>query len=280
MVRIRDLIGVESELSQVGLALRHFAEELSAPVVGAYQVTCSDEVEWECAEAFQEHFCDELLPILEFERRSPFRSINLGARYEWGAIRVAEEHFATESSQEAFKLLVAKINAHVAVEDTRDGPVYGGVDRYGRRSTCCGALAGLFEGSLLPAIQELRQIFQFGGLNRLSVLADRSRIAPEHRALLAAVVSARLQAHRVVLDIEEYRPESPTVFLILPCVTLNRLGRDTELVVGQYGVDRTEPTPRVKYVGLGDAPASYRIGYDQGRLIVEDDRWPETSEAE
>lgn len=279
MVRIRDLIGIESELSQVGLALRHFAEELAAPVVGAYQVTCSDEIEWECAEAFQEHFCDGLLPILEFERCSPFRSINLGARYEWGAVRVAEEHFATEPSEGAFKLLVAKINAHVAVEDTRDGPVYGVLDRYGHRSTCCGALAGLFEGSLLPAIQELRQVFRFGGVNRLSALADRNRVAPEHRALLAAVVSARLQAHRVVLDIEEYQPESPTVFLILPCVTINRLGRDTELVVGEYGVDRTEPTSRAKYAGLADSPTAYRVRHDQGRLILEDDHWPETSEA-
>ncbi len=274
MFPLQELIGVESELGQVSNALRRFAHDLGAPTVGACQVTCSDESECECAEAFQRWFVREVLPNLKADVRAPFRSINLGARYEWGAVRIAEQHFATHGSHAAFKLLVVKINAHVGVRPTDQGPEYGCIDRYGVLSTCCGALAGVFEGSTLPAVEELRQSFRAGGTNRLAMLADRNCVAPRYRALSAALVSAGLQAQRAVLDIQEYQPETPTVFLVLPCVSVNRREADTELVVGQYGVDRTGATAEVKYRGLGDDPAAYRVRHEQGRLVIHDDSWP------
>jgi len=192
---------------------------------------------------------------------------------------VAEEHYATPRSREAFKLLVVKINAHTAVHPSAEGPEYGWLERYGCRSACCGALAGLFEGSTLPAAQELRETFASEGRDRLAVLEDESRVAARHRALLTAVTSAALQANRAVLDIRQdirqYQPETPTVFLVLPCVTINRdCEPDTELVIGQYGIDRTEQAPVVKHGGLGDDPAGYRVRREQGRLVIEDDQWP------
>jgi hypothetical protein len=273
MTPLQDLIGIESELGRVGGALRRFAQELGAPVVGGYHLRCSDETEEECAEAFQHWFAREVLPELKPDRRVPFCSTNLGARYEWGAIRVAEEHFATPAARKAFKLMVVKINAHVAVQQSPEGPQYGWLQRYGCRSACCGALAGLFDGSLLPAIQELRESFRLDGEDRMAALADPSVVAPRHRALLAAVTSAGLQARRALLDIREYRPLTPTMFLVLPCVTINRPDADTELVVGQYGIDHTDRTPDVKYRGLGEDPDEYRVRHEQGRVMIEDDQW-------
>lgn len=278
MTPLQVFIGTESELHVVGSALRRFAEELGAPAVGAYHVTCSDELERECEEAFQRWFAQAALPDLKPHRPAPFRSVNLGARYEWGAIRVAEEHYATPASRKTFKLLVVKINSHVAVRPTPEGPKYGLLDRYGCESAGCGALTGLFEGSSLPAVVELRRLFRSGDEDRMAALADPNVVDPHCRALLAAVTCARLQAHRAVLDIQEYQPVTPTVYLVLPCVTLNRTGADTELVVGQYGIDHTEDIAKVKYRGLGDDPADYRVNHDdRDRLSIEDEQWSGTA---
>jgi hypothetical protein len=275
VTRLQELIGIESPLSQVSNALRQFAHELAAPVVGGYHVTCSDEAETECAAAFQHWFAREVLPELKPDSRAPLRSVNLGGRYEPGAIWVAEEHYATPKSREALKALVVKINAHTAVQPSIGGPEYGWLARYGRKSACCGALAGLFEAAPWPAVEELRKTFASEGKDRLAVLEDPSRVPARHRALLAAVTSAALQARRAVLDIQRYQPQTPTVFLVLPCVTVNRCGEpDTELVIGQYGIDRTGQEPVIKHRGLGDDPAGYRLRHEQGRVVIEDDHWP------
>ncbi len=275
MTRLQDLIGIESALSDVSNGLRQFAQDLGAPLIGGYHVTCSDEAETECAEAFQHWFVREVLPELKPDSRAPFRSVNLGGRYEPGAIQIAEEHYAAPRSREAFKLLVVKINAHTAVRVSGAGPEYGWLERYGSRSTCCGALAGLFEGSSLPAAQELRETFGGEGKDRLAVLGDESRVAARHRALLTAVSSAALQARRAVQEIRQYRPQTPTMYLVLPCVTINRPSEpDTELVVGEYGIDRTGVECVIEHRGLGDDPAGYRVRHEQGRVVVEDDRWP------
>ena len=275
MNQLQDLIGRESDLSQVGMGVRRFAQSLRAPVVGAYHVTCSDETERECEEAFQRLVAAGLLPALKhYTFRAPFRSINLGGRYEWGAAGLAEQHFALPQTQGAFKLLVVKINAHAGVRQGPQGPEYGWYRRYGSDSACCGALAALVGGARLPALEELAETFAAGELDRVALLRNPEIVAPEHRALLAAVVNARLQAERATSDICAGRPHTPTVFLVLPCVTINRPGPDTELVVGQGGVDWTGQQPAVKYYGLGDDPAAYRVRHEQGRVEIEDDQWP------
>lgn len=267
-------IGVENDLAQVAWSLREIALQLHPAVVGGYQVTCSDEAEWECARTFQRLFVEQLLPGLKPDSRAPFRSINLGSRYEEGAIHVAEEHFAAPAAHESPKLLVVKLNSHVGVRAVGEELEYGWMDRYQRRSACCGALAALLEGKRLPALDELRAAFQSGGLDRLATLADANRVLPAHRALLAAIVNARLQCQRVVDDIQGHRPESPTVYLVVPCVTINRPGPDTELVVGECGVDWTGASASTRYQGLGDDPAAYRVRHVMGRLHVQDDCWP------
>ena len=268
MGRLEDLIGTETDLARLSGMVQEFARTESALVVGAYQVTCSDEAEWECAECFQQSFVESLLPALKPGRRAAFRSINLGAQYETGAIHLAEDHFATEESSTGFKLMVAKINAHVGVLQTERGPEYGWLDRYHSLSASCGALAALMAGSDLPVVRELAETFASEGKDRLAVINDPAAVPPAHRALVAAITSAALQARRAVGDVEQRRPRTPTRFLVLPCVTINRPGPDTELLVGRYEIDWTGQVPATSYEGLGDDPASYRIAHQHGRLSV------------
>jgi len=271
MTSLNPLVGVESTLSRVSGAIREFAQDLAAPVVGAFQICCSDETERETTDAFDRHFVRELLPPLKGDRRAAFLSVNVGARYEWGALGIAEEHFATAASRHAFKLLVVKLNSHVAVRNMPEGPAYGTLLRYGETSACCGALAAMFEQVQLPAIRELRELFAHGEAQRLEVLGDPGRVAPRYRALFSAITSAWLQARRVVLDVREFRPASPTMFVVLPCVTINRADDlDTELLVGQYGIDRTGSEIAAKYHGLGGDPARYRVRHEQGRVVVDE----------
>jgi hypothetical protein len=272
---LQTLVGIESDLPQVVWQLRELVQEIRAPVVGGYQITCSDEAEWECARAFQRSFPDAFLPGLKPDCRAPFRSINLGSRYEPGAIPVAEEHFATPEARDTFKLLVVKINSHVGVRASGDGWEYGWMDRYARPSMCCGALGRLLQGDGFPALKELRETFQSGGKDRIGILRDARMVAPRYRALLAAVANARLQAERAKTEIEQYVPLSPTMYYVLPCVTFNRPGPDTELIVGQYLVNWTGATPTSHYEGLGDDPAAYRVHEELGRVYLEDKHWPE-----
>ncbi|MBN2578352.1 MAG: hypothetical protein JXB10_05115 [Pirellulales bacterium] len=274
MSQLHLLIGTECYPEKLLSALRELVEGLNAPAVGAQHVTCSDETEWECVAAFEHWFSARMLPALKSTNRQAFRSVNLGGRYEGGSLRVAEEHYALSETDSSFKVMVLKINSHAAVRPTPRGPEYGRLLRYDRESACCGALAALLEGNQLPAIRELADTFRLGEHDRLAALHDPSLVPIEHRMLAAAVVNARLQAQRAVADLQEHRPHSPTIFLILPCVTINRPGPDTELLVGQFAADWTQQEPEVKYHGLGDDPAAYRITHPRGQLRIEDPHWP------
>lgn len=277
MHSLSHLIGIESSLPEVARAIHGVAESFELPVAGAYHVTCSDETEWECAEVFDKAVAERLLPALKPDHRAAFHTMNLGGRYEPGAIRVAEEHFALSDARRTTKIMVVKINSHVGVRSTPDGPAYGSLVRYGADSHCCGALAAMLEGAKGPALDDLRATFRDGGVDRIAMLCDR-RVRASDRALLAAVTNAQLQAARAVDDITERRPAAATLFLVIPCVTINRPDDDTELVVGQFVVDATEDPAVVRYRGLGDVPLAYRLIQTKEGIVVEDHHWPEPLE--
>jgi len=280
MKRLHELLGAEHNLDVVSRTLRDFARGARARAVGGHLITCSDESERECCDAFQQWFVQEMLPELKSWSRSPFSTANLGSQYEWGGVAIAEHHYATPESHDGFKLMVVKVNGHVAVDARPDGTVYGKLPRYDVESTFCGALhAMLAGGSSLPAVARLEEVFASEGLDRLAMLRDADQTDPAMQPLLAALVSTRLQARRVVLDIQQHRPHSPTLYLVLPCVTINRRQRDTELVVGMYTADHREPTLKVEYLGLGDDPSRYQVVDKHGWLHVSDDQLREVREA-
>jgi len=267
MDQLRQMVGKETAVGGVARALHLHAADLYAPVTGAMLLTCADESEQECVDAFHNGFVRYLLPPLKSAHQSAFHIANLGGRYEWGAVRVAEEHYATAED----KLLVVSVNAHVGAEGEGEETRFGLLRRYGTESACCGALHGLLQGSRAPHAESLREAFQSEGIDRLATLLDPGRVDPAHRSLCAALSSARLQARSVVLDIQDCEPVTSTLFLVAAAVTVNRADRDTEILCGLYTADYRRPDRPVEYFGLEDDPAAYRIGFRSGRLVVTDE---------
>jgi hypothetical protein len=268
MCELRDLIGQETSLDAVSIALREYVEGVDAAEVGAHHVTCSDESEIECVEAFQREFVKPLLPDLGPEKKSAFTTSNLGARYEWGSAPIAEQHFATRQSSAGAKCVVIKINGHVAVSEGPGGPRYGPMKRYDTHSQACGALHALLDGADLPFAMDLREAFQSDDIDRIDILLDGSQVEAPYRYLFAAICSARLQAARAMRDVQAHLPKSPTVYVIAPCVTLNRSGPDGELLLGCYVADYRVDGAGMDYWGLCDDPGRYLVDYDDGRLII------------
>jgi len=271
------LIGKERSLNNVTQALHFFATALRPKTVGAVHVTCADESEMECVEAFQTGFAHYLLPPLKFARRALMRLANLGGQYEWGTIRIADAHYR---APDGFKLIVVKINGHVGVQSGGDflpGEAprvrsrLGMLRRYDSDSPCCGALDALLNGATQPFTEGLRELFGSEGLDRQAILGDPDRVAPEHRMLVGALTAARLQTRKAVLDIQDFEGTEPAYWLVIGSVTLNRSARDTEIVTGFYAVDarRGDRTPR--YFGLSDNPASYWIDEPIHGFAIEDD---------
>jgi hypothetical protein len=279
MERLNKLIGREVGIKKVSRVLHEIARDLHAPVVGAVHVTCADESERECIQAFDRCFT-ELLPDLKFGQKSHFRIANLGARYEWGVVRIAEEHFALPDSQRDFKLMVVKLNSHVSAKRSLDGRIYGTLERYGQDSTCCGALAGLLKGATgQPFLDDLHETFNSEGKDRISMLRDEKLVPPVTRLLLAALVNARLQARRALVEIQDHRPETPTLYLVLPCVTVNLKEEDTEILCGVYRADCRKEQPEVEYRGLSADPSKYKLGTYEGTLQIEDDQFDQPRSA-
>ena len=263
--RLAELLGKETAIEDVAHTLRHLTQELNPATVGAMLLTCSDESEGECIEAFQRHFVWHLLPALKFGKRTAFRGATLGGRYEWGAARLAEQHFATRESADSFKLMVVKINSHVSRDEKMK---YGEMERYHVPSHYCGALRQLLDGRHGPAVDDLRHTFSSEGLDRLALL--REHVPEALHPVAAALVNARLQARKAVLDIQDFEPHTPTFYLIMAAVTVNHPGFDSELICGTYLIDRRgEPTD--EYRGLGDDPSKYAFEHVHGRLVVRDD---------
>ena len=278
MELLYDLIGRERALGEIAQAIHFWAVAQHPAAVGAAHVTCSDESERECAEAFHHGFVHYMLPPLKFARHSAFQLSNLGGRYEFGAAGLVEEHYLAPAQAQGVTLLIAKINAHVSFERVNgagrgDESFRLGVwDRYGRDSTSCGALAALLDERRSPVLDDLREAFDSEGKDRIASLLDPGRVDPVYRPLYAAMVSARLQARKAVLDIQDRDVGPPTHWLVLPSVTVNRHERDTEILCGAYVVDGRSASRAVTYSGLGDDPTAFTITRAHDLFTVADDQ--------
>lgn len=268
MEELIKLIGHEFTVKKISRTLCDMAERLRPGIVGAMHITCADESEHECVQAFQKGFVQHHLPELKFAHQSAFRISNLGGRYDWGAIGIVEKHFVLPGDQKSFKLIVVKINSHVGVISEKDEEYYGFYQRYGKNSPCCGALYALMTGEQGPYIDELRDLFRSEGKERLQILMNAGQVEPKHRGLYAAIVSARLQARQVMADIRGHTPSGPTLYLIVPCVTLNRLEIDTEILCGVYTADYRSGDLSEEYTGLGDDPSTYTFSIPNRRIYI------------
>ena len=265
---LEKLIGVEHRLDEVNYALKFAVRGVRPAAVGAHHIVCSDETERPCAESFQRCLVADMIPRLKPGCHSAFRTANLGARYEWHSLRIAEEHFATPMAKDSFKVLVVKLNSHVAACKHEGKRTYGDFCRYKADSTACGSLHALMAGAQGPFADELRSQFNADGLERLKLLNDV--VPDEVRSLSAAILCARLQARSAALDAQDHKPASPTVYLIVSAVTLNTMEADDELLCGLYLIDRRKGKHEDVYRGLGDDPTEYRIEHRGGKLHVSD----------
>lgn len=270
MEELTKLIGHEFTIKKISRTLCDITQDLRPGIVGAMHITCADESEHECTQAFQKGFVQHHLPELKFANQSAFRISNLGGRYEWGAVGITEEHFVLPVTPSSFKLMVIKINSHVGVMVEKDTERYGFLKRYGHKSACCGALTALMAGKKGPFLEELREVFGFVGIDRLQILSNPVKVVPELRSLYAAVVSAGLQAQQVMTDIRAHKPSVPTLYLVVPCITLNRPDIDTEILCGVYTADCRSSDVNEEYVGLGDDPANYSFSIHNQRIGIQD----------
>ncbi|MDP6959086.1 MAG: hypothetical protein QF645_09790, partial [Planctomycetota bacterium] len=259
---LQDLFGKEVSLDEIPHRLRRIVEDEAPTIVGAMLQTCADESEQECAHAFERGIARRLLPALKFGEFSPFRLATLGSHYEWSSIRIAENHFAVDSGPDHFKVMIVKMNSHVS----KDGDLhYGEALRYDHLSTYCGGLKAVRSGLQEPFAKSLREDFGSEEVDRLHFI--EMDMEEPYRPLAAALVNARIQARKAVLDLQDFAPSTPTVFLVLPCVTLNLPQRDTEVLCGYYRIDSRKKSPDL-YRGLGDNPSLYQIGHDRNQLVV------------
>lgn len=276
MEELLALIGQESDLRTVTTALRRTVERDRPAVVGALHVTCSDEAEWETAAAFQRDFVEPLLPSLKVGRKAAFRSVNLGARYEAGACGVMVHHFALAGSEEcgpeSLQTYAVKVDAHVGMMDTVDGPVFGRFLRFGHPSSCCGALTAAVEGD--------RSTAAFAEIaDSLAAMPDdacdfvRANIAESLRMLYFAVLHAERQASAAVRELEravcELRETRARCYVVAG-VAINRPGPDAEIIVGVTRFDKPpeEPPAKPEYSGLGTDPRRYQVEFDLSRLRI------------
>jgi len=273
--RVAGDIGVETPQDRVAYDLKFAVRELRAPAVGVLHVTCSDEAERETVETFQRCFVQEMVPRLTIGGCSALRSANLGGRFEWSSLAVAEANFAQARGADDFKLMVVKINSHVGVSDSRTTKSFGMIDRYGTEAPACSALRGFIEGTRESHqfIASFQEQFASEGLDRRERLRE---LDDSYRYLAAAVVSARLQARSAAMEAQEHRPVTPTVYVIIPCVTLHYRERNAEILCGIYFIDRRSDQDEGFYRGLGDDPLAYSIAEKHGLVQVSDTKGYET----
>ncbi len=61
MQRLREIVGVDRSVDHVSRVLCFVSETLRPPAVGAMHITCADESELECVNAFQRGFAQYVL---------------------------------------------------------------------------------------------------------------------------------------------------------------------------------------------------------------------------
>lgn len=267
----RDLdehVGRESHMSDLSRALVRVVSSARASHVSTLHVTCSDGLERERSRDFIDMVARDITPAGD-RGWAPLRTANLGGRYEWGSGAVSFSHFDGPDDH----LQVVQCNAHVGVIRHADGPHFGFYERGPRDSMTCGALSLLLAGQSGPFLDELREAFASEGKDRVRLLRDH--VAPEHRVLYAAVVNARLQARRALLDLAQPVPAGgvgPDRLLIVAAVTFNQRGADHELCVGHYaGARNPDGTLAAVWTGLGDDPTRYRYEHTLSGVHITQD---------
>lgn len=269
-------VGVERPLDRAAFELKSAIRRIRPDVVGVHHVTCSDEAEHEDVDVFYRLVAKDLAPRLKLGVNGVFRTASLGARYEWGSLGAAEGNFGTAPRGGGFKVMLVKMSTHVGCTEEHAERHFGSFVRYGTLTPTCKALHLFADGLRAPFADELHTLFTSEGVDRVAGLGE---VDPAFRSIALAIVAARLQARSAVLEAQDHTPLMPTLYAIVPTVTINRPGRDTEIHVGTYLVDRRGAKRRDRYRGLGDDPRRYRFSIDHAHVHVAQDGADEPRDA-
>ncbi|MCR4318589.1 MAG: hypothetical protein NUW37_19785 [Planctomycetes bacterium] len=262
---VQKCVGREMPLKDWRGQLASWVQSFRAKNVGAHLITCSDESERENTNAFNEIIADTILPKLKQGLSSPFRTANLGSRYEWYSIRIAEDHFAGFSKDP--KLMLISFCSHAGKYTLDDRPAFGQFFRYSTPSSACGAINAFLSGSHLPFTIDYDAALGMFGVDRKSMLLNPKVVRERHKSLYTAIATTGLQTMMLLIDIFDYAEQTQTMYLITNVVTINQPGEDTCIVCGLHLAEKSEGAMDVRYFGIGDDPSRYRIA-DKGGLVT------------
>lgn len=253
---LAERIGKETRLGDVDRATVRVAGRLRKPSVTTLHVTCSDGLEHGTTATFRNIVSRDLTQAAA-RNWAPLRTANLGGRYEWGSSAVALSHFQDVGES----LAIVKVNSHVGVQRGHGEPTFGHYDRTGNQSGTCGALTMLLQESNAAFLQGIELMFASEGKDRHALLVDPGVLDPALRMLYVAVVQARLEARRALLDLAQLE-SGPDALLVVSAVTFNQQLHDHELLVGFYAGERdAEGQLHNVWCGLPDDPRA--IAYAQ-----------------
>jgi len=226
------ITGRELELGLLSTTLSDVVGEVTWPTIGAVHITCADEAQQRVIDKVQELLVEPHVTPMASGERTAFRLVNLGGHHEFGALAIAEDHWAGgHDTDHGPKLMVVRADAHVGVDhDPTGAAVYGRFLRFEHSSIACGALAAVLRGVAMRGAegfvdQEIR------ARRILDAFDERTRM------LAAAICRAELSANDCVDEIAGMAPASPTVWLVVATVTLNHPDRHSSMLTSVRVVD-------------------------------------------
>lgn len=270
MDELRRIIGKEQPLDQFHLALRRAAVQVSGiSSYGACLVTCSDELLGLTRSGFDRDVASPLISDAVNSKDRVFTVSNLCGRLEPGAFSLVDDHFTRKHSRGP-KLLVIEIASHVGRVKHEIDYTYGVVERFGRRSACCGALTSLLEppsdtGTVRhPWFEQLNAFF--GPVRLAALRANRDST----RMISAAIVHAALQAESAISDIFQHPPLTPTDVLLVAGVAVNQQWANGFLPVAYHHLRGEGERIRIMSgYSLRTTPQALKIDASHARIEVQ-----------
>lgn len=270
MEELRRIIGKEQSLDQFHMNVRRAASGVAgAAHYGTCLVTCADERLGVTRSGFDRDVATPLIPDMPNARDRVFSVSNMCGRLEPGAFPLVDDHF-TRASMRGSKLLIMEIVSHVGRIKAGSEFLYGQIDRFGRRSPCCGALTLLLQAPEVTATVRhpwFEQLNAFFGSVRLAALRD---IGDSTRMIAAAVVHAAMQAESAVSDILQSPSPTPTEVLLVAGVAVNQQWADGFLPVAYHHLRADSGETRIiSGYSLRTTPESLRIDASKARIEIE-----------
>lgn len=254
-----EVVGRELELGLLTTRLAEVVRAAAFPTVGMVHITCADEAQHRVVGKVQQLLVEPHVTPMASGERTAFRLQNLGGHHEFGALSIAEDHWAGAHDELAGpKLMVVRVDSHVGVDTAEDGhPVYGRFLRFGRASVACGALHAVLRGVAMRGAEGFMDHH-----TRARTLTDS--FDETSRMLAAAVCRAELSAQDCLHEIAELDHDTPTVWLVVATVTMNHPDRHSSMLTGV--AVRGEDTTHDHRLGVD--VLRYRIGHEDDRAVV------------